>query len=75
MFLLKAGLFDPEVHGFLGGSCDVVFLPINNGEVVQPDVMTCDVGMVIDRGRGPEMFLEPFLKGPCRFLYVLLIMV
>ena len=27
--------------------------------------------MVIDGGEGSEMFLEPFLKHPCRVLYVL----
>ena len=33
-----------------------------------PVMMTCGVGMVIDRRRGPEKFLEPFPKGPCGFL-------
>ena len=35
--------------------------------------MACGVGMVIDRGGNPEVFPEPFLKGPCRFPYVFLI--
>ena len=35
--------------------------------------MICDVGMVTDGGRGPEMFLEPFPKGPCTFPFAVLI--
>ena len=63
---------DPGVHGLLDGSCDVVCLPTHNGGVVHLNVMTCSVGMVIDGLKGPERFLEPFPKGPCRFPYVLL---
>ena len=48
-------------------------LPTHNGEVVHPGVMACGVGMVINRRRDPEMFLEPFPKGLCRFSCVLLI--
>ena len=48
-------------------------LTINYEEVVYTDVMHYGVGMVIDRGRGPKMFLEPFPKGHCRFSYTLLI--
>ena len=35
--------------------------------------MTFGVGMVIDGERGPDMFLEPFPKGPCRFPDIVLI--
>ena len=37
------------------------------------DVITSGVGMVIDGGRGPKMFPQPFPKGPYRSLYALLI--
>ena len=36
-------------------------------------MMTSDIGMFKEEETSPEMFLEPFPKGPCRFLYVLLI--
>ena len=63
---------DPYVHGLLYGPCGVVHLPTNHGEVVQTDVVTSDVGMVIHGERSPNVFLKPFLKGPYRFPYVLL---
>ena len=63
----------PDLHGHLDGPCDVVQLPAHIGEFFHPDMMTCDVGMVIDGGRSPEMFHQPFPSGPCRFLYVLLL--
>ena len=34
--------------------------------------MICDVGMVINGGRDPKMFLESFPKIPCRVPSVLL---
>ena len=70
---IEGWIIDSDVHGLLDSSCDVVCLPTHNGEVVNPGMMTCGVGMVMDGERGPEMFLEPFPKGPCRFPYVLLI--
>ena len=36
-------------------------------------MMTCGVNMVTDGGSAPEMLLETFPKGPCRFPYVHLI--
>ena len=66
-------IIDPDVYGLLDGPCNVVFLPTHNGEVVHLGVMTGSVGMVIDGGRGCDMFLEPFPKGSCRLPYVLLI--
>ena len=62
--------FDAYDHQY--GPCDVLHLPINYGEAVHTDVMICDIGMTIDGG-GPEVFPEPFPKGPCIFPYVLLI--
>ena len=56
-----------DIYGLLDGSSNIMSLPIHNREVVHPGVMMCGVGMVTDRGRSPEMFLEPFSKGPCRF--------
>ena len=48
-------------------------LPTHYGEIFHPGVMTCGDGMVINGEKGPEMFPETLLKGPCRFTYVLLI--
>ena len=66
-------IINPDVHGLLDGPCDVVHLPIQYEEVAQLDVMISGVGMVIDGERGPEMFLEPFSRGPSRLPFLLLI--
>ena len=49
---VKGWIIDPDVLGFLYGPCYVVCLPTHYGEVAHTDVMTTDVGMVIDGGRG-----------------------
>ena len=46
-------IIDPDVHGLLDGSCNIVCLPTHNGEVVHPAVMICGVGMIIHWGRVP----------------------
>ena len=58
-------IIDSYIHGILDGSCDIVWLHTHNGEVVHPGMMTCVLGIVIDRGRDP--------RGPCRLPYALLI--
>ena len=70
---IQGWIIDPDVYGLLDGPCDVVHLPTHYEEVINPDVMTCGVSMVIDGEKSPEMFPKPFLIGPCRFPYVLLI--
>ena len=67
--LIEGWIIDPYVHGLLDDPYDVVCLSTHNGEGVQPGVMTHGVGMVIDGGRGPKMFLEPFPKGPYTFIH------
>ena len=62
---IKVWIIDPDVHGLLYGSFGVVHLPTYYGEVVHSDVMTHDIGMVINGGRGPKIISEPFHKGPC----------
>ena len=61
------------MHTLLDGPCDVTRLPAHNGDVLYPGMMTCGVGMVINGGMSPEMFIKPFLNSPCRHPYVLLI--
>ena len=70
---IEGWIIDPDVHGLLNGPCDVVCLPTYYGEVFHTRMMTCGVGMVIDGRMGPEIFPEPFLKGPCRSPCVFLI--
>ena len=67
-------IIDPDVHGLLDDSCDVVHLPTYSA-VVHPGMMICVVGMVIDGGRSLEMFLEPFPRSPCILSSVLLIII
>ena len=57
----------------LDGLCNVAQLPTHSGEVVNPGMMTCDVGMVIEGGRSPDLFLKPFPKDPWRLPYILFI--
>ena len=54
---VKGWIIDHDVYGLLYGSSDVVHLPTHCGKVVYTDVMTRDAAMVIDGGRGPEIFL------------------
>ena len=57
---VEGWVIDPDVHGLFCGLCNAVQLSDHNGQVVHLCMMTCDMGMVIDRGRSPEMFLVPF---------------
>ena len=61
---IEQWIIDPDEHGLLDGPCDVVQLSSHYGEAVHTGVMTCGVGMVIDGGRCPKIFPEPFPKGP-----------
>ena len=70
---VEGWIIDPDVHDLLHGPCDVANFPTHYRVVVHTDVMMTDVGMVIDGGRGPKVFLEAFLRGSCRFPCVLLI--
>ena len=64
---VKEWIIDHDVHGLLYGPSDVAHLPTYYEKAVQTDVMTRHVAMVINGGRGTEVFLEPFLEDPCRF--------
>ena len=69
MFLLRDGSLTPMYIASLmtlAMLCDSIY----NKEVVYPGMLTCDVGMIIDGEKIPEMFLEPLLKVPCRFPYI-----
>ena len=70
---VKGLIIDPDVQGLLFGPSDILHLSNNYGKVVHTDVITRDVAMVIDGGRGHEVFLQPFPKSLCRFPYVLII--
>ena len=61
---VKGWIIDPDVHGLLYGSSDVVHLPIHYGGVIHTDVMTRDVAMVINGGRGSKVFLSLIQKVP-----------
>ena len=70
---IEAWIIDPHVHDLLAGHCNAVCLPTHYKDVFHPGVMTCGVGMIIDRVRGLETFLEPLPRGPCRFPCVVLL--
>ena len=70
--LIEEWIIDPDAHGLLDGSY-VLPLPTHYGEVINTDMITCSVDMIIDGGRDPKMFPDPFPKGPCKFPYTFLI--
>ena len=70
---VEALIIDPDKYGLLDGPFNVVRVPTHNGEVIHPGMMICSVGIVIDGGGSPEMFLKTFPKSPCRLSYVPLI--
>ena len=70
---VQGWIIDPKVHGLLDSPSGVVCLPAQYGEIVQTDSMPRGVTMIIDGGRGLEMFFHPFPKSPCRLPYILLV--
>ena len=54
---VKRWIIEPYVHSLLGGPGEGMWPPTNNGEIVQVSMMTWGVGMVINGGRCPEIFL------------------
>ena len=50
-----------------------MLFPAHYTEVVQGDIMTCDVAVVIDRGGGFQVFLVSLSKCSSCLTYVLLI--
>ena len=52
----------PHKHGFLDVSCCALCLPMDYGETVWADHMSCGTGMLVDEGWDPKMFLEPLPK-------------
>ena len=65
-------IIDHYVYSFFYQPHEVVILPPHYTEVIQCSDMTCDVTVVINQGRGLEMFSEPLSKHPCWFSYILL---
>ena len=65
---IEGWIIDPDVHGLLDGPSDLVYLLYPLWRTCPFSVMICGVGMTIDGGRGPEMFLEPFPKDPLQIL-------
>ena len=61
---------DPDIHDLLDYPCDVVRIPIHSGEIVHCDIMTCDIGMVINGWRSPDVSLKPLAKCTCRLSYL-----
>ena len=65
-FLFR-GVINPSEHCFHCGLGDALGLPAHDGEAVQFDGMICGVGMVINGGWGPKMFLVSVPEGSASF--------
>ena len=63
----------PYVYSFFYQPHEAVILPPHYTEVIQCSGMTSDVTVVINQGRGLQMFSQPLSKCPCWFSYILLI--
>ena len=59
---VKGWIIDPDEHRFFYQSGEVVFLPSHYAKIVDVSIVTTDGTMVIDRGGGLEVFLQPFSK-------------
>ena len=68
--IIEGWIIDHDIHVLSDGPFNVVRLPAHNGEIAHPAVMTCGVGIVINGGRSPEMFLKPLSKGSLLCLYL-----
>ena len=60
--LVEKRIIDPYIYSLVNAPSEVVRLPTHNRENIQASIWTCRVGMVINGGRCPEMFLQPFPK-------------
>ena len=59
---VKGWIIDPDEHRFFYQSGEVVFLPFHYTKIVDDGIVTTDGTVVIDRGGGLEVFLQPFSK-------------
>ena len=61
-----------DKHSLLNVPSDSLWLPLNNGKTFWADWVPCRLAMVVDRGWGPKMFLDPAPKSSTRFHYIFL---
>ena len=59
---IEGWIIDPYVQCFFDCSTEVLVLPPNNVEILNGDLVTRDVAMVIDWGGGLLMFFKPLSK-------------
>ena len=64
IFLFRDGLLT-LIYSLLDGPHEVLVLSSQYGEIINGYIMTRDVGMVMYRGRGLQMFLKPLCKCSC----------
>ena len=73
MFLFRDGLLTLIYRALFNCSQEVLILSSLYAKVVNSDTMTRDDRMVMDRGRGLKMFLEPLCKISCWLTNILFI--
>ena len=59
---IEGWIIHPDINSFFYGSDEVLVLSPHNAEILNGDIMTCDVMMVIYCGGGIQMFLQPLTK-------------
>ena len=72
---IKGWIIDPYIQCFFYCSTEVLVFPPSDIEIINGDLMTSDVAMVIDWGGCLLMFSEPLSKCSSGFTYILLIAV
>ena len=72
---IEGWIINPDINSFFYGSDEVLVLSPHNAEIMNGDIMTYDVMMVIYWGGGLQMFLQPLTKNSGWLLYVFIITV
>ena len=66
-------VIDQDLHGLPDSPSDAICFPAYDGETVHTDRMFHGLDVLINRGRGSEVFFEPIPKSPSQFPNILLL--
>ena len=69
---IQRWVIGPDVHGLLDDPGCALCLPVDDVKTVRAYGMSCGTGMLMDGGRGPEVFFESVLKGSASLTNILL---
>ena len=67
---IELRVINTNIHGLLYVPVDPVWFLMNYGEAFGAYLVSCRLAMMVYRGLGPEVFLEPVPEGSAWFPYV-----